>query len=224
MKGLSGHESLSSYSLQIRSIILFNPTNTSPPRYVSLQADKMSSMPSAAVRVRTISTLIVSNEGAGSSQGGAKFQFQDTPEYSPRRSLSSPTDSNPSTAATSNSSVYSDRDDQSARLLHVPQEHASNTPARRANAGSTPHPSPTPGALQRNEPSTCVRAGLPKSKSEPTLMSSLRRSLSSFVSTLFTPRRKGQHASSHSETRQDDRKESERLRRWSARQGSLPLR
>lgn len=201
-----------------------NPTNTSPPHYVSLQADKMSTMSSVVVRAITIPTLIVSNEGASSSHGGAKFQFQDTPELSPRLRSPSPTDSDQGTAATSNSSIYSDHDDDSIHLLHAPQEHASHTPVQKDNAGSTPHPCPTLSALQKHKPNACVRAVLPKSKSEPTLISSLRRSLSSFVSTLFTPRKKGQHASSHSETRQDDRKESERLARWSAHQDFLPLR
>lgn len=180
--------------------------------------------PAAAGRARSIGTLVISNDGASSSRDRAKFEFRETDESSPPQCSSSPTKSEHSTTSTSGSSIYSDGDEQSTCPPHAPRERASEAAARTADAGLTPHPSPKLDSLLNEPiPGDPARAGPPKSKSEPPLISSLRLVLASFVSTLFPPSIKWHHRSTSSKAHEDDRKESERLDRWAARRALLPL-
>lgn len=181
----------------------------------------MSSNPAATVRARTMPPLVISNDGASSSRDRAKFEFRETDELSPPQCPSGTTKSEQGTTATSNSSTYSDRDDRSiCSMPELPSEAA----ARTADAGLTPRPSLTPDLLiGERVPSACARVGHPRSGSEPTRRSSLRLSLASFMARLFGPNKRAHRGRTLSKTCEDDRKESERLDRWSARQAYLPL-
>ena len=180
----------------------------------------------AGLSATTIPTLVVSNDGGSSSRTHAKFQIRETPGSPLPQGSSSPTKSEQNTAPASSSSVYSDCDQQSwiTCPLSVPREHALDDAARTALADSTPRPSSAPDPLQEPTPRASSRADPSEPKAQPTLMSSLRLSLASFVSRLFHPSKKANHNPASSKTWEDDRKESERLDRWSARQAFLPLR
>lgn len=184
----------------------------------------MSSPPAAAVRVRKMPIIVVSNDGASSSWDRSKVHSPEIAESSPRKGSSSPKTSNHSTPATSSSSIYSDRDEPSTCPLLAPREYGLNYAlGRRACGGSTRYPTPVPEPLQESVSRARARADSPDPPSQPTLMSR-RLSLASFVSRLFTRSNKGQHAPALLQAREDDRKESERLRRWSAGRACLPLR
>lgn len=106
----------------------------------------------------------------------------------------------------------------------MPRERTSEAAARTVDAGLTPCPSPTLNPLlKEHAPSVPAEADLPKSESKPGRMSSLRLSLVSFVSRLFGTGRKKLHRQTHSNTREDDQKEIERLDRYAARRALLPL-
>lgn len=184
----------------------------------------MSSNPAAVVRVRKMPIVVVSNDGASSSRDCGKAQSQEIAESSPPQGSSSPTISDHSTEATSNISIYSDRDEPSTCQLLAPREHAPNGLARRACVGSTRYPTPVPDSLHERGSSAWARADSPEPTSQPTLMSSLRLSLAAFVSRLFAPSKKGEHAPALSKAHEGDRKEPERLHRWSASRAFLPLR
>lgn len=179
------------------------------------------SNPTATVRTRMLPTLVISNDGASSSRDRTKFEFRETDEFSPPQFSPETTKSEQSTRATSHSSTYSDRDDRSiCSMPELPSEAA----ARTADAGQTPRPSLAQDSpLKERIPNPCARADLPSSKSEPTRMSSLKLSLASFMSRLFGSSKRAHRGRALSETCEDDRKESERLDRWSARQAFLPL-
>lgn len=89
---------------------------------------------------------------------------------------------------------------------------------------SASHPSPAPHSPQRRGSKACAREESLEQTSQPRLKSSLRLSLASFLSRLFTRRKKGKHGRAFPKAREDDQKESERLNRLSARQAFLPLR
>lgn len=217
--GLSGHWWLSSYSLQITNILLI-PTNT-PLHCVSLQADKMSNNSAAVVRFNMVPVTIISNDGASSSRDCDRTKAQEIAECSPPQCSSSPTDSEASTTATSTSSIYSDADKPSTCEMLVPG--VTNLLEDGTRSMSASRPAPAPHSPQRRASKACAREESLERTSHPRL-TSLRLSLASFVSRLFTRRKKGKHGRAFPKTREDDQKESERLNRLSARQAFLPLR
>lgn len=219
VNGLSRHGYLSSYSFQITNILLI-PTNT-PLRCVSLSADKMSNDSAAVVRFN-IPVTIISNYGASSSRDRDRTKAQEIAECSPPQCSSSPTTSEESTTATSTSSIYSDHDEPSTCQLLAPG--ATNSLADRTRSMSASHPTPAPHSPQRRGSKPCAREESLEQTSQPRLKSSLRLSLASLLSRLFTRRKKGKHGRAFHKACQDDQKESERLNRLSARQAFLPLR
>lgn len=220
VNGLSRHGYISSYSFQITNILLI-PTNT-PLRCVCLQADKMSNNSAAVVHFNMVPVTIVSNYGASSSRDRDRTKAQEIAECSPPQCSSSPTASEESTTATSTSSVYSDHDEPCTCQLLVPG--VTSPLADRARSMSASYPDPAPQLPQRRGSKACAREESLEQRPQPRLMSSLRLSLASLLSRLFTRRKKGKHGRAFSKACEDDQKESERLTRLSARQAFLPLR
>lgn len=181
----------------------------------------MSSKPPAVVRPRMVPVTIISNDGASSSRDCGTTRAQEIAEFSPPQCSSTLTDSEKDTTPTSTSSLYSDHDEPSACQVLAP--NATSTLAHKPRSMSASHLAPVPKLPQRYVPSACTRAKSLEPNARPTRMSSLRLSLASFVSRLFTRRKKGRHQPALSKVREDDRKEFERLNRMSARMTSLPL-
>lgn len=179
----------------------------------------------AAGLPRSIHTLVISNDGASTSRDPTKFEFRDSDELSPRHGSTSPTKSEQSDSSTSNTSVYSNSDDQSKFPLHTSREHASEAVTQRAVTVLTPCPFPTLDSELNNRATTSAPAktDLANSKSKPGRRSSLRISLASFMSRLSTLSKKKPHKQSHSKTLEGDQKETERLDRLAARTALLPL-
>lgn len=196
------------------------------PYSASLRAGN-TSKPAATSRQMSIPpTSVISNEGASSSRDRTKFEFRFSDESSPPHEPTSPTKAEQSILSTSNISVYSDTDDQSKSSLHTSEEEqASEAAAWRAVTAPTPGPPPTHDSqLHARPPSPPVEADLPHSKSKPGWRSSLRISLASFMSRLFTSSKKKIHGYTLSEAQEGDKKESERMDRLAARTALLPLR
>lgn len=186
-----------------------------------------------------VPVTIISNDGASSSRDSGKAKIQKIVESSPPQCSSSPTISEEmSTAPTSTSSIYSDHDEPSTcqpratgatrTLAHKPPSVPESHPAPQPNSPQRHVPSacdpvPAPGAPQTHVPSACARTESVEPASQPKLISSLRLSLASFVSRLFSWRKKEQHEPALAKAREDDQRDSERLNRRSALQ-LLPLR
>lgn len=195
------------------------------PYSVSLREGSMSK-PAATARPRSITALAISNEGASSSRDRSKFEFQFSDESSPPHESTSPAKSEQSTSSTSDSSVYSNNDDQSkAPLLTSQEEQASEAVAQRTGIVLTPDPLPAlESHVHDHALNGPVEADLLQSKSKPGWRSSLRMSFASFMSRLFTPIKNKVHKKTLPETKEGDRKETERLDRLAARTALLPLR
>lgn len=177
---------------------------------------------SAAVVHFMVPVTIVSNYGASSSRDRDRTKAQEIAECSPPRCSSSPTTSEESTTATSTSSIYSGHDEPSTCQLLAPG--ATNSLADRTRSMSASHPAPAPHSPQRRGSKACAREESLEQTSQPRLKSSVRLSLASLLSRLFSRRKKETRGRAFLKAREDDQKESERLNRLSARQAFLPLR
>lgn len=216
VKDLSGHATFFSYFLQITSIILI-PRNTS----LRCISSKMSSNPAAVARAKMVSVTIVSNDGASSSRDSGKTKAHEIAEStSPRFSWSS-TSSEELKAATYASSIYSDHEEPPTCQLLA--RGATDSLAHEPRPMPVPHAAPATDSAQQHIPSASARAESLKPTSQPIVRSSLRLSLASFVSRLFRWSKKWQQRTALSTASEDDRKESERVNRFSARQ-AFPLR
>lgn len=179
----------------------------------------------AAVRVRRTPIVVVSNEGASSSResGARGIQKPVIPLSPPAPCSSSPTSSAQSTSTTCSSIPHSEHVEHPTCPPPAPRERVSSTITRKPCPGSTSHSVPAPDAPQERASSAPARNDSPVSMSPPTLVSALRLSLSSFVSTLVNSGKKSQHEPAIPKTREKDQMESERVCRWSASQTFLPL-